>query len=234
MSPTSGLSGSTTAKVNIGRAVGTGTIAVQAAPEYPSFIMVEDITYETPPSSGGVFPTAGAGMVSTSGVFNVVAEDSSLLVNADAMSVQNNGVTNLKLADMPALTFKGNDTGAASDPRDLTIAQSQVALKMPYVYSASTAYPYGSALPAGTRPYIICGTYTTTTTAGGVYNLYFPQAFPNGLIAFNVTCIGGAHYLSTAGRSGVTNSYLVFYTFGAGGGIVANTSVDVTYIAIGW
>jgi len=37
-------------------------------------------------------------------------------------TVAANSVDNTKLADMPTLTIKGNDTGATADPKDLTVA----------------------------------------------------------------------------------------------------------------
>ena len=48
-----GRSGYNTRKVQVQRAGGTGTVAVGAAPDYPAFILVEDITYEAGTSGGG-------------------------------------------------------------------------------------------------------------------------------------------------------------------------------------
>jgi hypothetical protein len=40
-----------------------------------------------------------------------------------AQTIALNAVLNTKLADMPTLTLKGNDTGATADPKDLTVAE---------------------------------------------------------------------------------------------------------------
>jgi hypothetical protein len=45
-----------------------------------------------------------------------------------ATTIQPDVVDNTKLANMPALTIKGNDTGAAGDPQDLTVAEAQALL----------------------------------------------------------------------------------------------------------
>lgn len=45
-----------------------------------------------------------------------------------ASSVPDNSVTNAKLADMPTLTIKGNNTGGLADPLDLTASEVRIVL----------------------------------------------------------------------------------------------------------
>lgn len=51
-------------------------------------------------------------------------------VGDGATTIANNAVTNVKAADMPALTLKGNDTGSSADPKDLTVTQAQSLLNV--------------------------------------------------------------------------------------------------------
>ncbi|HET9667275.1 MAG TPA: hypothetical protein VFP09_10980, partial [Desertimonas sp.] len=74
--------------------------------------------------SGGGSVTAGAGMTQSGNVLNVVG-DATMTVGADSLGVADDGITNAKLANMPATTIKGNSTGGSNNPTDLT--QQQVA-----------------------------------------------------------------------------------------------------------
>ena len=54
--------------------------------------------------------------------------DATINTTSGVVTISNTAVTNAKLAQMPALTFKGNITSAAANASDLTVDQMQIAL----------------------------------------------------------------------------------------------------------
>lgn len=112
--------------------------------------------------AGGGSVTAGAGMTQAGNVLNVIAGDATLTVAADsivraaltgdvttvvnAATIAANAVTNTKLADMPTLTIKGNNTGATADPIDMTVPQLVTMLGTSILRKQNTTVGTGASL----------------------------------------------------------------------------------------
>lgn len=58
----------------------------------------------------------------------VVMSGDSTLSNTGVLTIANNAVTNAKLAQMPTLTIKGNNTGGTANAVDLTVSQTNTML----------------------------------------------------------------------------------------------------------
>ncbi|WP_448607218.1 hypothetical protein [Paenimyroides ceti] len=79
------------------------------------------LAYELPSQTGST------SVILTGGSYQRAAltGDVTAAQNSNSTTISNNAVTNAKAADMPALTIKGNNTGSASDPKDLTVSQAR-------------------------------------------------------------------------------------------------------------
>lgn len=120
--------------------------------------------------SGASVVTAGGGLIATGNVYAVGA-GTGITVNADDVAVALNGVDNTRIADMPANTFKGNNTGSSADPQDVTVANMQTALSIPAL--PVTVANGGTGRNTGTTAY---GLIAAGTTAAGIQQTVTPAA----------------------------------------------------------
>lgn len=114
--------------------------------------------------ASGAYITALTGDVTATGPGSVAA------------TIANNAVTNAKLADMPAFTFKGNGTGISADPQDLTLSASSILLGVGLL-PTTAVQTTGFTIPSTdtSRVYLL-------NTSGGSFTINLPAAssVPNG------------------------------------------------------
>jgi hypothetical protein len=106
--------------------------------------------------NGLEFSGTGIRRAAITGDVSVAAGDATATIAANAVS-------NTKLADMPANTFKGNNTGSSADPKDLTVAEMQAALGIGTTGMPPTVVDAASMIPAVTN-----GAGVNTRSVGGV------------------------------------------------------------------
>lgn len=94
--------------------------------------------------SGDITGTQGATLIASNAV--------------TTSKIINSAVTNAKLDNMATMTFKGNNTGGAAPPLDLTVSQMQTALGIAGTTLTSTQIAFGS------------GTNTVTSSSNLIWN----------------------------------------------------------------
>lgn len=179
-------------------------------------------------SGGGALADADYGDITVSGTGTV-------------MTINNGEVTNIMLADMPAHTFKGNNTGLSDVTLNLTIAEMQAELKIPdslntritsvyrktasdsvfYVKGGTPTFAFKDSIGAGGSA--DSSTFVTNTIMQHKIDSILRVVFPNGA-GDNVKVFAGVLYPTW---NGTTNDW-AFYDGTSGHAVTGFLSANAS------
>ena len=147
------------------------------------------------------------------------------VTGSTALTIGANKVTNAKAAQMPANTLKGNNTGAAANQADLTVAQTKVMLALDAVDNTSdankpvsTAQAAALAFKAPLASPALTGTPTAPTAPAGTNNTQVATtAYADAAVAAAGAASGHADLRGTISPAG---AYPSTGGSGAGGAVM--------------
>lgn len=107
--------------------------------QYTFWQGLKKLNGSTPDANGNLTIPVGATTFSGLGgslaasQFGTLSGDVNTAGGTYVTTISNNAVGNVKLAQMPTLTFKGNNTGSTANALDLTVSQTKTALSLDLV-----------------------------------------------------------------------------------------------------
>ena len=107
--------------------------------------------------------------------------------------IANNAVTNAKLAQMSALTIKGNNTGSTANAIDLTVSQVQTLLSIPTSSTPLSLAAGGTGISAGSANAAFDALSPMTTAGDLIFENGTPTAarLPIGTTGQILTVVSG-------------------------------------------
>jgi len=122
--------------------------------------------------------------------------------------IANNAVTNAKLAQAPALTLKGNNTGSTANEQDLTVAQVQAMLGVPTTLSPLPLNQGGTGVSAASANAAFNALSPMTTAGDIIYENATPAAARLGIGSTGqvLTVVAGLPAWATPATSGTVTS----------------------------
>lgn len=174
----------------------------------------DDLSWQ--PASGGSGITALTGDVTASGTGSVAA------------TIANDAVTNAKLADMAAGTLKGNNTGGAANPSDLTASQVKTLLAI----AAADVSGLGTAATANTSAFDAAGTASAAISS----HVAAPDPHPQYALESSLGTLATQNGTFSGTSSGTnTGDQNLFSTIAVSGqsNVVADSTSDTLTLAAG-
>lgn len=200
----------------------------------PPLYSFPGLTGDVVTPAGGYVTTIQPQAVQSAMIADNAVTTTQLANNAVATAnIKNNNVTNAKIATMPVGTLKGNNTGTASGPYDITVADVKTMLAITYADIGGT--PPASSFPGLTGDVSSPpGSYVTTIGAGAVLTgmIAAKQVLNTKLAAMPVNTIKGNNTGSAVIPSDLTGTQVtaMLDTFGALKGLVPASPGGSTYL----